>query len=166
MPGIRKWLGGSLALPCIALICLLFGLSIDCHAQTKVEGWAKVPGNTVWLEPGRHAYEHDTGLVRDLQTGQKFMPITPQSLQTKQPTLSPALPYVIVPQQPTLATPYRLPPATPTYPQSYPLVVLPYADYGPGNIYATAAPCNGCGAKGVSRPGAINARWATANLPR
>ena len=48
-----------------------------------------MPGGQVWLEPGRQAYEHDTGLVRDLVTGQKSRPITPQSASCQPNVVAP-----------------------------------------------------------------------------
>lgn len=153
------------------VLALLFGLCCllvnPCHGQVKsgndnkgkAEGWANVPGGTVFLRPGQDAYEHDTGLVRDLRTGQRTYPITPQSLSNRQPAHAPQLPQLspVVPQpiyawpsnpylQPNWNGPSKYYPAGPT---GY--------DYGPGNIYANQ-PCNSCGAK-LGSPGAINGRW-------
>jgi hypothetical protein len=137
----------------------LSALSLDAKpAKQMVEGWANVPGGTVWLNPGTQAYEHDTGLIRDLRTGQKSLPITPQNFTQQQPTLAPPLPYLQVPQR-----------SLPSYPSTYPLVIytspqyLPYADYGPGNVYAR--PCDNCGAK-LGAPGSINSRWRTTTMPQ
>jgi hypothetical protein len=89
----------------------------------KMEGWANVPGGTVWLEPGRQAYEHDTGLVRDLQTGQRSMPITPVLIQPQ--PLQP-----LVPMQPFAPaytpSPYVMPYRNPHYD------VGPYGRYDSG----------------------------------
>ena len=46
-----------------------------------LEGWANVPGGTVWLRPGIDSYEHSTGLVRDMRTGKKYYAVTPQVAQ-------------------------------------------------------------------------------------
>ena len=163
----------SLLATALLFLGLCFGLCLpNAEAQTKnmVEGWAKVPGGTVWINPGTQAYEHDTGLIRDLRTGQKSLPITPQSL-TQQPTLAPPLPPLVTPQ---LVAPYYLPSNLPVlpryaYPQyagpTYTPNLLPYADYGPGNVYATSPPCNDCGAK-LGQPGSINSRWRATKMPQ
>jgi hypothetical protein len=148
----------------------LMVLTQPSSAQDKKEGWVNVPGGTVFLEPGRQAYEHDTGLVRDLATGQKSMPITPQSMAG--PTLAPTLPSYPMYQVPTYTLPaYPQPYPVPISPPRSPYAVVPsYApqpwyDLGPGNVYARPNPCNNCGAK-LGAPGSINARWKTTTLPR
>jgi hypothetical protein len=134
----------------------------------KVEGWANVPGGQVWLRPGIDAYEHDTGLVRDMRTGQKSQPITPQSLAYSNRPIPPS-PYPIAPPAPPrqpyqpyqpYAMPSVPPPAySPNYRQPYQYGGYGY-DWGPGNVYynGTGQPCNGCGAK-LGSPGSINQRW-------
>lgn len=136
--------------------------SLDLAARPasvkKMEGWANVPGGTVWLEPGRQAYEHDTGLVRDLQTGQRSMPITPQS-QLYAPTSY--TPVLIQPQPLQPLVPMQ--PFAPAYmPSPY---VMPYRnphyDVGPYGRYDS-----GRGAISSGR-GAIAGQWQQVKrLPR
>lgn len=170
MGPIRKRLS-TLLLTCLCGLMCLPAMGQDSKSNTasrdKKEGWANVPGGTVWLEPGRQAYEHDTGLVRDLATGQKSMPITPQSMAGR-----PALPVYPSPYQlPTYQVPTYAIPSYPVHPISPPRSPYamprhspqPWYDLGPGNVYANQ-PCNGCGAK-LGAPGNINARWKTTTLP-
>lgn len=157
----------------IACLCLCMGSASLLGQETKsgkVEGWANVPGGKVWLRPGMDAYEHDTGLVRDLQTGQRRSPITPESIANRYPRnpsyplTVPQPPIVVIPPAPP-RSPYVIPPSAPPAYQPYqPYQSQPYFnsagyDYGPNNIYAySPQPCNGCGAK-LGSPGAINSRW-------
>jgi hypothetical protein len=132
-------------------------------AVKKMEGWANVPGGTVWLEPGRQAYEHDTGLVRDLVTGTKSRPITPQSVQ--QPVLLQPTPLAYYPspqlqpiyRSPSYPTPYPAPMPAP-YPMPY---RNPYYDVGPYGRFDS-----GRGAISTGR-GAVAGQWRTVpKLPR
>ncbi len=131
--------------------------------HTKMEAWANVPGGTVWLEPGRTAYEHDTGLVRDLQTGQKSLPITPQSQLYYQPAFPPT-----VIRQPQLLQPMMplspMQPFAPNYPMPAPLVMPyrnPHYDVGPYGRYDS-----GRGAISSGR-GNIAGKWQqVGRLPR
>jgi hypothetical protein len=145
--------------------------------QKKIEGWANVPGGTVWLEPGKQAYEHDTGLVRDLRTGQKFMPIRPHSV----PSSTPMAPVLSPVYAPTTCPKCPLQPSVPVSPYSPPYVITPYLpmpvpptyygpynappryDLGPNNMYGRSV--GGYGAK-LGAPGAISNRWPAGKLPR
>lgn len=147
-----------------AIACLLCPVLAQETKSGKVEGWANVPGGKVWLRPGLDAYEHSTGLVRDLQTGQRRAPITPEN--ARYPSV-PQPPIVVIP--PAIhRSPYQLPPPLPTAPPAYyPYAYQPYQpyqpyynsgyDYGPNNVYY-GQPCNSCGAK-LGSPGSINNRW-------
>ncbi len=133
----------SLCVLTLLVACFLVGITVDVQAQTKLDaikqGWAQVPGGTVWLNPG-DAYEHSTGLVRD-RSGVKRYPTTPQSLQQSQyhqPQPSPVVAPAVPPYQPyAQPSPYLQP--SPYYapaPVYYPAPpVVPYyapqVDYGP-----------------------------------
>ena len=143
----------------------------------KKEGWANVPGGQVWLEPGRHAYEHDTGLVRDLVTGLKSRPITPQSVAQQncfnsQPNV--VAPLAVNPLYPL--NPYPAPYPAP-YPQPYPISVQPvpptytprpWFDLGPNSVYLPSLYSSGRGGYGakLGSPGAINSHWKQTRLPK
>lgn len=127
-------------------------------AVRKVEGWAQVPGGTVWLEPGRQAYEHDTGLVRDLVTGQKSYPVQPSSqLSYSVPRVSPR---VVAPQVgPRVLSPFQVPQvyqpyANPYYVPQYQHNSRNSIDVGP---YGVGGGCNSCGA--IATHGAISSQW-------
>jgi hypothetical protein len=179
MPGrIRPGLIG-------ALVCAILFAGIHpvyaqsqsvTKSQQKMEGWANVPGGTVWLNPGTQAYEHDTGLVRDLRTGQKSLPITPQSLQV------PSTPQVYwqspqqIPQQVPFCAPCQpvqplnplaINPLYPIYPVPRTYNPRPWYDLGPNDVYAPslARPGSGYGAK-VDARGSINSRWKATQLPK
>lgn len=93
----------SLGVLTLMVACCLVGLAVDVNAQTKMDtpkqGWAQVPGGTVWLNPGE-AYEHSTGLVRD-RNGVKRYPTTPQSLQQQPQYYAPQPAPVFAPAVPT-----------------------------------------------------------------
>jgi hypothetical protein len=154
-------IGTMLCLPSLALAQSTLKTTKQ-DATKKVEGWASVPGGQVWLEPGRHAYEHDTGLVRDLQTGQKSIPITPQQLQSRQVPPTYFGPPAFV--QPTyVQPPYVQPLASPLFVQ--PRYLQPWYDLGPNNVYAQPPGVgNNFGAK-LGSPGSINHRWRATQLP-
>jgi hypothetical protein len=61
-----------------AVVLLMLAPMANAQATRELEGWASVPGGTVWLRPGIDSYEHSTGLVRDMRTGQKHYAVTPQ----------------------------------------------------------------------------------------
>lgn len=181
MRGLR--FGGLGAMVVVLVVAVLVGLVGPVSAQgvsgcvgkqcadqaknstvKKVEGWAQVPGGTVWLEPGRQAYEHDTGLVRDLVTGQKSYPLQPSSqLSYAVPQVAPR---VVVPQ----VGPRVVSPTVPVVPFQVPQVYQPYAnpyyvpqyqhnsrnsiDVGP---YGVGGGCNSCGA--IATHGAISSQW-------
>lgn len=170
---------GRLTLAC-SLLLAMASLALcqsdcaDCSKQkstvAKVEGWATVPnGSQVWLRPGLDAYEHDTGLVRDLQTGRKSMPITPDSNVNWRPLVAPVQPVPPPPPPPPRSpyAPYYAPYSPYVLPQVAPPAYQPYYhgggyDYGPNHVYGqnvySNQPCNGCGAK-LGSPGSINSRW-------
>lgn len=50
--------------------------------------WIRGPRGVVWLPTG-HAYEHESGLIRNLQTGRRAVPITPATATTRPPALDP-----------------------------------------------------------------------------
>lgn len=139
----------------------------------KKEGWANVPGGTVWLEPGIHAYEHDTGLVRDLRTGQKFAPITPQSIA--QPQHYAVQPYTVQPyaqplayRQPVTPAPQPVVPRTPQPPVVVqpPVLVQPYyvnpyympLQRSPIDVGPYGTNCGSCGAIST-RGSTISQQW-------
>lgn len=101
--------------PMIATL-LVACLSIAAQAQQRpatqdLEGWANVPGGTVWLRPGVDSYEHSTGLVRDMQTGQKHYPVTPQQASQAY-VVQP--PYAVQPYaQPAMQQPCQQQPCAP-----------------------------------------------------
>ncbi len=128
----------SLGVLTLLVACCLVGIAADVTAQTKMDspkqGWAQVPGGTVWLNPG-DAYEHSTGLVRD-RNGVKRYPTTPQTLQPTRyhqpqpaPYVAPAVPAYQPYVQPA---PYYAPPQ-PVYYPAYPSTpyYAPQVDYGP-----------------------------------
>jgi hypothetical protein len=158
------------------------------YGQEKKEGWANVPGGQVWLEPGRQAYEHDTGLVRDLVTGQKSRPITPQSLMQPQPQCQPCEPNVVAPlavnpRYPLNPYPAPYPAPYPVYPQPYPqpypapypisvqpvppTYVRPWFDLGPNSVYLPSY-SNGRSGYGVKLGStrSINQQWKQTRLPK
>lgn len=61
-----------------AVVLLMLAPATAQNANTELQGWVNVPGGTVWLRPGIDSYEHSTGLVRDMRTGQKSYAVTPQ----------------------------------------------------------------------------------------
>ena len=142
------------------------------YAQEKKEGWANVPGGQVWLEPGRQSYEHDTGLVRDLVTGQKSRPVTPQSANVACPNC--IAPLAVNPLYPL--NPYPAPYPAP-YPQPYPMTVQPvpptytprpWFDLGPNSVYLPSLYNSrgaGYGVK-LGSTGSINSHWKTTRLPK
>ena len=170
---MSKRIGNAICGLLLGAMMMLFGIGL-CEAQEKKEGWANVPGGTVWLEPGRQAYEHDTGLVRDLQTGQKSRPITPQSLaarpaqsnccppQYPQPYLQPVYPQ---PMQPLVFQPAY--PVPPTYIPTRQPLPMPWFDLGPNNVYAPSLYNNrgGYGVKIGASP-SINSQWKATRLPK
>jgi hypothetical protein len=164
----------------MTLMCMVVGLVLMVmgavsFGQEKKEGWANVPGGTVWLEPGRQAYEHDTGLVRDLRTGQKSRPITPQSMVTPQSNCCPpAYPQPMyqpvyqppIPMQPLVFQPAY--PVPPTYVPNRQPMPLPWFDLGPNNVYAPSLynSNRGYGVKLGSTEPSINSRWKATRLPK
>lgn len=111
----------------VLAICLLPGLTMAQNSvlEKPMESWARVPGGTVWLNPG-DAYEHDTGLVRD-QYGRRHAPVQPNAVQPSQRWVSPQ------PNRPY----WRPQPYCPNCPQHYPQPYYAPApnwqrfDYGP-----------------------------------
>jgi hypothetical protein len=154
---------------------MMLGANVG-QCQEKKEGWANVPGGQVWLQPGRQAYEHDTGLVRDLATGQKSRPITPQSLMQPQPQCQPYAPNVVAPMA------VNTYPAYPVYPQPYspapyPITVQPvpptyvprpWFDLGPNSVYLPSLYSGARGGYGVKlgSTGSINSHWKQTRLPK
>lgn len=136
----------------------------------KVEGWVKINGGpTVFLRPNIDAYEHDTGLVRDMRTGQKSRPITPQSVAPQTYFLTPATPvqpYLLspAPVYEVPRSPYPSPYAVNPYQNPY-AYQQPWYDVGPGNVYATPNGQRNHGAK-IGSPGTINQRWQHTRLPK
>ncbi len=172
---IRKTLAVGM-LGIMGVLMLAMGASLAC-GQVKKEGWANVPGGQqVWLEPGRHAYEHDTGLVRDLVTGMKSRPVTPQSLAQQQSNCCPntVAPLAVNPLYPL--NPYPAPFPSP-YPTPYPISVQPvpptyvprpWFDLGPNSVYLPSlynSRGGGYGAK-LGSPGTINGKWQVTKLPK
>lgn len=108
-----------------ALAFAILATPLFAQSNSKeLAGWANTPTGQVWLRPGRDAYEHNTGLVRDLQTGVKTLPIRPSSLpQAPQVVVTPTPIYA---PQPVIVTPQ------PVY-SPQPIVVSPpvYAPAGP-----------------------------------
>lgn len=160
---------------CLVAMPLVAGDDSPSNEKTtagKVEGWANVPGGQqVWLRPGVDAYEHDTGLVRDQRTGVKSMPLVRGAARPTSPHVLPHYPYPMSPVAPPSppASPYLYAPyqpyALPTMPPPAYTPANPYRygggfgyDFGPGNVYYSDQPCNGCGAK-LGSPGSINSRW-------
>jgi len=138
--------------PMIATV-LVACLSIAAQAQQRpaaqdLEGWANVPGGTVWLRPGVDSYEHSTGLVRDMRTGQKYYPVTPQHASqlyvVEPPYTQPAMqqpcqqqpcqPQVIVtpvPAPQVIMPQVVAPHIAPRYPAQQPTRYLPNPYYSP-----------------------------------
>ena len=86
------------SIPLVASLLVALLMTSFAGAQTSssdLAGWANVPGGQVWLRPGLDAYEHDTGLVRDLNTGRRSAPITPQASRVQGSPHPPAV--VLVP---------------------------------------------------------------------
>jgi hypothetical protein len=142
----------------IALLCAsLPQLSLGQSPLSEIkQGWATVPGGVVYLRPGVDAYEHSTGLVRDMRTGQKYRPLTPQSIDLSQaPIAAPSqiLPYPLefAKQQPTawpLANQSPAP-AMPAAPLNCPDGKCPLAlpDFGAaprGQVKTGGYACAGC----------------------
>lgn len=108
------------------------------HAQQELQGWVNVPGGTVWLRPDVDAYEHNTGLVRDMRTGHKYHPVTPQQVQVaQQPYAYPAAPAVsnCGPCQPQVVAPQIV-----IRPQAAPVVRPQVPQYLPNPYYAPFTP--------------------------
>jgi hypothetical protein len=112
----------------LIMVSMLIGA---CLAQTQSQstkelaGWANTPSGPVWLRPNVDAYEHDTGLVRDTRTGQKYMPIRPSSV--------PQAPQVVVTPAPVYSPQPVVTPQPVYQPYLPPIVVSPpvYAPSGP-----------------------------------
>jgi len=174
MRGLR--FGGLGAVVALLVVGLLVGLVGPVSAQVrKVGGWARVPGGTVWLEPGRQAYEHDTGLVRDLATGQKNYPIRPSTeLNYSQPlaySVPQVAPQVVAPVVLPQVGPRLVAPAVPLVPFQVPQVYQPYANpyYVPQYQFNSrnsidigpygAGGCSGGGCGAIATHGAIRSQW-------
>lgn len=181
MRGI-EWLKWLLAMA----VCLLMfspGYSQSQNAKTDLEGWVNVPGGTVWLRPNVDSYEHSTGLVRDMRTGQKYHPITPQSIAQApippvvvQPIVQPqVVPQIVQPLPQIIVQPQAVAPQVspsrpvqpPTYlPNPYYAPFQPSArpklnssryDYGPYGAYG----CMDCGLEQAPYSSRLNQQFGT-----
>lgn len=81
--------------------------------------WIQTPGGPVWL-PSGFAYEHDSGLLRNLQTGMRSRPGQSARPPALEPYRVPRMPEYRMPEQPLLADDpsfpgYRVRPAVPDF---------------------------------------------------
>lgn len=125
-------------------------------AQQDLQGWVDVPGGTVWLRPGEDAYEHSTGLVRDLRTGRKSYAVTPQSVQMQGvPTRAPALPAIANCNNGGCYSPQSSPGSIVIKPRVAPQTLapsrLPATSYMPNPYYSPFTP--------TQRPNANSSRY-------